>query len=374
MPRSPSPKRVDNNLDRRDKLEAYGINVDRGCDLPAALTEHVSTVINAPYRPDAVPSPNAKQLVQRRRNAALQSERNGIKQIAPFLGFTGEVEGTPGLTLDPLLATKDGLALHGFFLPSAPNPAIVATWKALSQPQPDVCTGYVTRRDAETVSPPCAAAFTTHEEDILDRYRLSQFLHFPFLTMQYKAANANETLRHAQNQAARDGAVAVNYIHEFYLAAYQRPPSVVDTHHVSVTCDMELCELWMHWRDSQSHHMELLSSSSMRDYDAMLHLRGQLRNVRDWALGPRLQSIKAALPEFAASQSRGDYPSLPAPSTTAQSDSASVSSYPCILPVASRFAFNAPPTPHSIHSEPSKGSKRRRYGSDNNDDTRSEAC
>ncbi|KAH8701447.1 hypothetical protein GQ44DRAFT_764481 [Phaeosphaeriaceae sp. PMI808] len=172
----------------------------------ARLDRIDSSVIDAPYKPDEAPSPNAKQLVQRRRNAALQSERNGIKQIAPFLGFTGEVEGTPRLTLDPLLATKDGLALHSFFLPSAPNPAIVTTWKALSQPQPD--------------------------------------------------------LHHAQNQAARDGAVAVNYIYEFYRAAYNRPPSVVDTHHVSVTCDMELCELWMHWRDDRSHHMELLSSTS----------------------------------------------------------------------------------------------------------------
>ncbi|KAF2622325.1 hypothetical protein BU25DRAFT_352497 [Macroventuria anomochaeta] len=369
MPRTPSPKRIDNSLDRRDKLEAYGINVDRGCDLPAALVEHISTVIEAPRELDAVPSPNAKQLVQRRRNAALQSERNGITQIAPFLGFIGEVEGTPGLALDPLLVTKQDLALHSFFLPSAPNPAVVTTWKALSQPQPDVCTGYVTRRDAETVSLPCAAAFTADEEAILDRYRLSQFLHFPFLTMQYKAANANETLRHAQNQAARDGAVAVNYLYEFYLAAYKRPLSAVDTHHVSVTCDMEHCELWMHWRDGQSHYMELVSSHSMRDYNAMLQLRGQLRNVRDWALGPRLQSIKTALPDFAASQSLGDYPILPTPSTTSQYDSASMSSHPRILPPTLGFA----PTPRTIQSEPSKASKRRRYAGDDNSDTRSEA-
>jgi hypothetical protein len=290
-------------------------------------------------------------------------------QIAPFLGFVGEVDGTPGLALDPLLATKQDLALHRFFLPSAPTPAVATTWKALSQPQPDVCTGYVTCLDAETVSPPCAAAFTAHEEAVLDRYRLSQYLHFPFLTMQYKAANANEILRHAQNQAARDGAVAVNYLYEFYLAACKTPPSVTDTHHVSVTCDMEQCEIWIHWRDCESHYMELVSSHSMRDYNAMLQLRGQLRNVRDWALGPRLQSIKAALPDFAASLSRGDYPILPTPSTTSQYDSVSTSSHPCILPPTLGFA----PTPRTIDSEPSKGSKRRRYGGDNNSKTRSEA-
>jgi hypothetical protein len=40
-------------------------------------------------------------------------------------------------------------------------------------------------------------------------------MYFPFLTAQWKAPNGNETLNCAQNQAARDGAVIVQYQHEF---------------------------------------------------------------------------------------------------------------------------------------------------------------
>jgi hypothetical protein len=57
-----SSKRI-NNLDQCDKLEAYRIYVDMERALPAVLAELLETTVCKPYDPDAVSSPNAKEIV-----------------------------------------------------------------------------------------------------------------------------------------------------------------------------------------------------------------------------------------------------------------------------------------------------------------------
>jgi hypothetical protein len=187
-------------------------------------------------------------------------------------------------------------------------------------------------------------------------------MHFPFLTAQWKVSNSSENLHSAQNQAARDGAAVVNQLHDLYTTADATPPSPVQTCHFSVQTDLQHGGLWVHWRDDPDHYMELEYDFSMRDEVALETLRGFLRNILDNATGPRLKSLRTALPKFISSQTRGDYPVvLPA----AEDDSArseSAASVPRSLS-GSQYQFKPPPTPSLTTSDPQKSRKRPRPGS-----------
>lgn len=59
-----SPRQPNNNLDTSLELAAYQLLVNDGRELPAALNEHVSTVLLAPRNSDVPPSPNAAKIKQ----------------------------------------------------------------------------------------------------------------------------------------------------------------------------------------------------------------------------------------------------------------------------------------------------------------------
>jgi len=128
--------------------------------------------------------------------------------------------------------------------------------------------------------------------------------HFPFLTCQWKCGDGDEGHPHATLQGARDGACIVNYNHAF-LEASGLPPSVVDTCHFSVTCDMESVKLWVHWRASTAgeveHHMKRIGFYVIRDDQGdpenpgVKPFRARLRNILEWAQGPRLARFHSAI-------------------------------------------------------------------------------
>lgn len=71
MSRTWSPARSKNNLDARNKLEAYRIKIDRTDGVfPLALAHHLDTVVGRLRDARAAVSPNGKQLVKMRRHAA----------------------------------------------------------------------------------------------------------------------------------------------------------------------------------------------------------------------------------------------------------------------------------------------------------------
>jgi hypothetical protein len=107
-----------------------------------------------------------KNITARRRFAADQTERDGIRHIAPFLLFTGEAEMPVGTTAEPLIISKDEIILHKYFLPNAPDTQIKHTWGALKEARVDRCVGYVSRQDARSTG--CTAPFTADEEKTLD--------------------------------------------------------------------------------------------------------------------------------------------------------------------------------------------------------------
>jgi hypothetical protein len=130
--------------------------------------------------------------------------------------------------------------------------------------------------------------------------------HFPFLTCQWKSHVGAEGHSVARNQGARDGAAIVNYLRDFYESAGQIP-SVVDTCHWSLTCDILTVILWLHWAvfdpatGTMKHHMRQIDHQPLNTADdpnngPMGKFRQQLRAILSFSIGPRLQKLKAAIP------------------------------------------------------------------------------
>lgn len=351
--RTPSPSRNTDTLDDRKKLAQYGIHVDTGRALPEALQQFVMATIKQPRDPAAVPSPNAKKIGDRRRFAAQQNESTSSQLIVPYILFAGEADMDDRTEAISFITRKAELLLNRFFLPPASTPAVKDTWKELSQPKPDSCIGYVSRSDAAAAG--FEAPFSAAEEGILNDYVLTKSMYMPFLTAQWKTPTGNEGLYEAASQAARDGAVVVNYLHDLYSVAYGKPPSTVDACHFSVIGDLQYLELWIHWRDGANHYMEMIDHFSYRKEAELQQARGLLHNIKNHALNTRLLSIKAALPAFATEKKK---PSsrYPAVSTSQYSASASVLSHP------SASVFQVPLTPSSVASEPSKKRPRLNNG------------
>ena len=181
------------------------------------------------------------------------------------------------------------------------------------------------------------------------RYRLTPYLHFPFLTSQWKSPNSNQNHSHAHNQAGRDGAVVVNHLHEFYSVSHgrDREPGIVETCHFSLTCDLLNGNIFVHWREQDVHHMELVYEFSLRKGAEVQVARQILWNILDYAVGERLQSIKGALPEFARNRCQIQ----PAAESTIARSEMSLNSQ-------SWAQFPTPITPRSVASEPAKKKRK----------------
>jgi hypothetical protein len=147
-------------------------------------------------------------------------------------------------------------------------------------------------------------------------------MYFPFLTAQWKSPNGIETLNCAQNRAARDDAVIVQDQHESYSIAHGSSLSQVDTCHFSFASDVNYSETWVHWREGMNFHMEEIFSFSLRYEAAFQTARGYLRNICQYAVTERLESIRKSLHLFA--QNRRDTYPRPQSSTTAQASTHSL--------------------------------------------------
>lgn len=345
VPRSPSPKRNTSNLDQREKLSQYRIHVDTDRKLPASLQQHVEALRKPP---NVATSPNAKKIVQRRRMAARQNEPTGSPQIVPYMLFAGEADMDERVEAVPNVTRKAELLFNRFFLPPAPSAQVKETWKELSQPKPDTCIGYVSRSDAAAAD--CDAPFTPEQEAILDNYVLTKALYMPFLTAQWKTP-ARGTLYEAVSQAARDGAVIVNHLYDFYSVAHNTAPSPVDMCHFSFVSDLEYGQIWIHWREGMDHYMEHVHDFSLRREEDIQKARGILHNIKNYANAERLETIRHALPAFSEARKQpGRYPSVPA--SEASASASGLSQYSA--------SVNFPRTPLSVVSEPTKGASARK--------------
>ncbi|KAF2123681.1 hypothetical protein P153DRAFT_303566 [Dothidotthia symphoricarpi CBS 119687] len=298
VPRNPSPTRnASANADRK-QLAGYNITVDKEIALPRVLAEFVDTLKRSR---DVQPSPHAQMIVDTRRAASVENEILARQMLAEHVLFRGEAynDGIKGLTL------KDQVNLVKAFTPAPPRKTVPELWGNLARPQPDSCIGYITADEATSRTPALHMPFTREEDEIADCVVHHANTHFPFLTAQWKSACFGESQVQASYQAARDGALIVNYMYQFYTLAYpNRAPSQLDTCHMSVTTEGYTITLWIHWREISTEdgqvyfRMEIVDAVHMSKVKDLQTVRGILHNYVEYALGQRLATIKTALPAF----------------------------------------------------------------------------
>ncbi|KAF2741452.1 hypothetical protein EJ04DRAFT_547798 [Polyplosphaeria fusca] len=232
--------------------------------------------------------------------AAAQNEDGGIDLLKPYLLFDGEDKDDENGICG--IVSRDKINLASEFLPLAPNGDIlIAQGGQLSRPQPDTAIGYITFQFARKSGVNLVTKFTEQEDVWLTNYRLTTFMHFPFLTSQWKLAAGSETFHQAENQAARDGSTIVNHLHDLFYEAYNRKPTAIEASHVSVTCGMQAVQAWIHWREETEeegvqHYMRSFARAFLCDVSQLQEVRSVLWNVLEYSMGPRLSNIKAALP------------------------------------------------------------------------------
>jgi len=345
--RSGSPTR--NAWDSRATLRSYGIEVDVARALPTQLQEHLDTVLLRAR--DGPRSPNAKRIVQQRLMASLENESTGIRRLEPLLLFAGEDDPNAGSRV-PMLSSKLNYNLSRDFLPPAPSGK---TPTRLSQPQADTITGYLSNNQALSTEPTLATAFTVDEEEALANFTLNPVLMFPFLSSQWKPASGESHVI-AHVQSARDGATIVRYLDEFYSIARGQPPTALECSHISVTCDIQAVNIWMHWRErdnagTATYYMKSIYDCTLRNEKHLLEARELLWNHIDFALQGRLQSLKQAIRPFSEEFTR-----LRTKKTknAGSSRSTTGSNLMTITPMS------LPPTPSSNYSGCEPGKKRQR--------------
>jgi hypothetical protein len=82
----------------------------------------------------------------------------------------------------------------------------------------------------------------------------------------------------------------VSYLDTFYGIAYKRPASTLEYAHISVTCNMHLLDVWLHWSELNNagiatYYMKSISSCILRNVDDLKKTRALLWNVMDYPLG-----------------------------------------------------------------------------------------
>ncbi|RMZ67739.1 hypothetical protein GMOD_00010116 [Pyrenophora seminiperda CCB06] len=251
-PRNPSPARKESARTHMKRLAGYNITFDHGTPYLDALAQFVKA-LGVPC--EEAPSPHAQAVIDTRRAAAMESESTGRRMMEGHLLFYGECHagGISGLTL------KDQVNLNKDYLPSPPRSTVPKLWGTLPRPQPDSCIGYTTTTEARTHNPSLVMPFSREEDDIAEWC--------------------------------------------FYSHTYpDHGPSQLETCHVSLIAETISSYLWLHWCevdpvDGEVYcRIELIESAHLHKLSGMAETRKILHNYIDYAMGERLESIKAALP------------------------------------------------------------------------------
>ncbi|KAF2818283.1 hypothetical protein CC86DRAFT_375891 [Ophiobolus disseminans] len=349
--RSGSPTR--RAWDDRATLRSYRILVDAARAPPTQLKRHLDTVLLSTR--DGPRSPNAKQIVSQRLAASLENESTGIYKLEPLLLFAGE-DDPHTLNGVSMISKKLNTNLSRDFLPHTPPGKSL---RALSQPQPDTIIGYLSNNQASATEPPLATAFSADEEEALANFTLNPVLLFPFLTSQWKPASG-ESHMIAHAQSARDGATIVRYLDEFYTIARGQPPTELECSHISVTCDIQTVNIWLHWRELDSaggaeYYMKSIHDCTLRNEQGLMEARALLKNHIAFALGGRLQSLKQALDLFSDEATKTKMKAAKSGSSashTVRTDSTHIA------------PISLPPTPSSEYAGRDPGKKRPRLEED----------
>jgi hypothetical protein len=358
--RTPSPtkpskagKAFRTSADPALKLEAYNIFLERGTPLPPEVQELVTTL---KWRREGTPSPNAKLVARRQPAAAQSSEADAIDLLHDDLFLRSAKKGGHAL-----IDTSINQCLCRNWLPTSPT----AFWGPLEQPRPDTSVGYIKHAIAQSLH--LEAPFTEEMDRQLRHVPVASSMHFPFFTCQWKSARCPDHPA-AKVQGARDGALLVNYMRWFYRVAGQTA-NAAESAHFSATCDVQTLYVYVHWADGPEdklvYHMERIFRCFVDDETSLAQFRVMIRNLNDYAVGSRLDRIRAAAPAFIERIQHQPALIPPEPPYSDASTSASVA------PSVAASVFDQPdapifqiPTPRSEADSISGSSKKRKTGED----------
>jgi hypothetical protein len=97
------------------------------------------------------------------------------------------------------------------------------------------------------------------------------------------------------SQGARDGAVIVRNLHQFYTDA-GFVPAAEDIAHFSLTIDMESAHLFVHWQEIDqgrpAYYMEPVMKIFLDDEQQVANMRHMMKNILAHAMGGRLAKLK----------------------------------------------------------------------------------
>ena len=285
--------------DSRDRLQKYGVRLESRAPYPPELDVHIKKVIKK-KRVD-IGSPSVKNITNRALEVQrLSSEATVMSVLCPNLMFRSAT-------------ADDGEALvywaqECFFNRQyVTHPSVDKGRLQLSQPRPDACNGCIRRDMVETSTNNLDYAFTREEEDKLVKDpQLPAILLdalIPYITAQFKSSMGNGLVI-AMFQTAGDGTAMCEYLFQLYMRAGVAP-SAIQTCHWSLTCDTDEVRLYVHWRVVEDgevqYHMDEVDRAPVNparsdpNNTKMRAMRDMLRNIQDYALKERLQSIKSAL-------------------------------------------------------------------------------
>ncbi|KAF2844531.1 hypothetical protein T440DRAFT_523428 [Plenodomus tracheiphilus IPT5] len=271
---SPSKSSEPKVRDNEDKLRYYGIHFGHHRALPAGLQAFVDELqAGASLSLDAVRSPNARHVAQRHRRAQRLAEQDGIDLLKDVLLFVED----DGL---PMLAVKAKQNLDKRYLPPPIDLAWVKEYGALEGPQPDHLFGYRHWKDSDSTT----TAFSMQQEyGLLSRA---------------KSPKNNQTHFQARPQGARDGAVIVRYLHQFYTDA-GIVPTTQDTAHFFLTIDMESAHLFVHWQEFDqkcpAYYMEPVMKAFLDNEQQVADMRHMMKKILAYAMGSRLARLRTVI-------------------------------------------------------------------------------
>lgn len=270
----------------------YGVSIEGPDKLfPPAIEKFLAECVEMDR---AIETPGARELhmIQPRANGA-KSESASAEMLTKWLMFRDETD--PRADGELFISLSHEACLNRYYVKHA-----IAKYD-LAQPKPDRANGYVSNSYAGDV---LTSPFDKDEEVIINDY-MGPVLHdealFAWLTGEFKSATGR-SIKYAKFQCARNGVAACNYMRSFLQSA-DIVATEQDTIHFSLACDSTLAILYIHWIASDDTHImkqvygALLHAGNRHDTksEGMVTMRKYLRNILEWATGPRLTRIKQAI-------------------------------------------------------------------------------
>ena len=287
----------------RETLQMHNITMNSDSRVPNdvdSLIQKITTTV-APNQ-----TPDAKKIKALAARVARLPEKDALRALDDLLGFPDEVLDDPGGDTGRakgIRRTYDRQWRDGCIpIPRGSNEneqqAIQETLKnyaRLSRPKPDVEYGYT---DALWKQWGCAKLPQT----LWPAFRAPWL---PWLIIEWKSQAFGTNMFQAENQVLRDGAAAVNLMHDFWTHISGR-----DANHVSRSavflgaCDtLERFKLFICYRRTDEDgviHWECreVMRGDLDSFEQMRRMRSALVNIREWAMGDRARIIQQAMEPF----------------------------------------------------------------------------